>query len=82
MFQWSSGEPEDAVIPGGTCSGDGVVGAHEPQVHSQQGAPHVVDSKWNAERVHLLEALQEYTSVGCFAVVSLTDMHVCDGPPR
>ena len=45
---------EDAKVAGRARGGDGVVRAHEPQVHRGQRAAHVGDGERNAERVHLL----------------------------
>lgn len=51
------GTPEDAVVARGTRSRDGIVWTHEPHVHCQKRSAHVIDGKWDAEGVHLPEAL-------------------------
>lgn len=63
--------PEDAVVAGSTCSGDGVVWSHEASVHSQECSAHVVDGKWYAEGVHFAETLRQF-------IHSMVTMH----PPQ
>ncbi len=52
------GAREDAVVAGRAGGVDGVVGAHEAQVHGQQRARHVEDAERDAERIHLSQTLQ------------------------
>mmetsp|Transcript_4603 Transcript_4603/g.8709 ORF Transcript_4603/g.8709 Transcript_4603/m.8709 type:complete len:344 (+) Transcript_4603:466-1497(+) len=47
----------DAVVAAGAGGGARVVGAHEAEVHGQQGRAHVCDGERDAEGVHLARTL-------------------------
>lgn len=57
-MRFSVHAPQDAEVASRTCGGNGIVRAHEAQVHGQESPAHIVNGKRYAEGVHPPEALQ------------------------